>query len=705
MARQLTTIVAMTLVFASYARAADRTIELEEIVITAQKREQTIVEVPLSVTAFSGEDAAAVGAQAIEDLQFKIPGFSLVNLYPGGQQYQLRGVSANLGLPTVGLYVDEMPINSDLVNSNLEFDLYDLERIEVVRGPQGTLYGEGSMGGTIKYVTAAPKLDAFGGHAGANFASVSGGDPNWRLEGTLNAPIVADTFGVRVSVSRQEIGGWIDNTVRGEQDVNSGEKTNIRAKALWKPSDATTASLLYVRGDLDMDSASFALEDRLSAQPVGSPVSDKYDLLNLVFSHDFGGATLLSSTGWTQRDSVIQLDLSTFFVPFLQAPPPFGFGLPPGFITGVGAVSNVETRTVTQELRLSSSGESRLRWTVGAYYRDYTSSTVGGSFTQPNTLPFPLTDADTRNDSRSWAVFGEASYAVTERTEVTVGARYFDDKRAQDSTSAFAGFPSIDINEGSFDTTNPRLAVLHRFRNGSSLYASAAKGFRSGGFNLQSSGGGLPVPPTFDPESLWSYEVGGVLVPSASNGLLVQWSVYYNDWKDVQTLAVLPGSPFTITANGGKAAGVGADLQVTYQPVETVELAASVGWNDMEYKSTTPDKNRGDPMDFVAPFTGALSATYRFKLGGATNAFVRADAQYTDAFEVNLRNFLPAPIGSESRTLFRAAVGFSRDAWDGQIYIDNAFDEDKQAMPAYGTLSEPVRISPRTIGVIINRRF
>lgn len=704
MARQLVRLGVIAALGAAHAaNAADRS-DLGEIVVTAQKREQTIAEVPMSVSAFSGEDAAAAGAQAIEDLQFKIPGFSLVNFYAGGQQYQLRGVSANLGLPTVGLYVDEMPINSDVVNSNLEFDLYDLERIEVLRGPQGTLYGEGSMGGTIKYVTAAPKLDGFAGHVGANFASVTDGDPNWRLEGTLNAPLIDDVLGIRVSASRQDIGGWIDNSLRGEKNVNSGAKTNIRAKVLWKPTADTSASLLYVRGDLDTDSSSFSLDDRRSTQPVASPISDKYDLMNLVLSHDFGAATLLSSTGWTKRKSTQQFDFSTFFVPFLQAPPPFGFGFPPGFVTGVGVASDIDFRTVTQELRLASSGDSRLRWTVGGYYRDYKSRAVGGSFTIPNGLPFKLTDADTRNDSKSWAVFGEASYAITERTELTLGARRYEDEREQNSRSAFLGFPSIDINRGKFKTTNPRVAFLYRFEGGSSMYASAAKGFRSGGFNLQSSGGGLPVPPTFDPESLWSYEIGGVLAP-AGNQLLVQWSVYYNDWKDVQTLAILPGSPFTITANGGKASGVGADLQVTYRPVDALEVSASIGWNDMEYKSTTPDKNLGDPMDFVAPVTGAVSATYRFELGAQTNAYVRADAQYTDAFDVNLRNFLAAAVSSESRTLARASFGISRGMWDGQVYIDNAFDADKVAMPAYGSLSEPVRTLPRTIGVTVNRRF
>jgi outer membrane receptor protein involved in Fe transport len=705
MARQLITvgtIAAMTVVHP--AAAADRPAELGEIVVTAQKREQALNEVPMSVTAFSGDDAAAAGAVGIEDLQYKIPGFSLVNFYPGGQQYQLRGVSANLGLPTVGIYVDEMPINSNVVNANLEFDLYDLERIEVLRGPQGTLYGEGSMGGTIKYVTAPPGLDAFAGHVGTNYAFVEAGDPNWRLEGTLNAPIVSDVLGVRISASHQETGGWIDNTVRGEKDVNSGERTNVRTKILWKPSDDTSASLLYVHGNVDVDNATFSLVDRLSAQPVASPISDSYDLLNLVLSHDFGGVTLLSSTGWLDRASSIQLDLSTFFVPFLQAPPPFGLGLPPGTVTGVGASSEVEYETLTQELRLSSSGQTRLRWTVGAYYRDYSDSNVGGSFTQPTALPFTISLADTRNESESWAVFGEVSYAWTERLELTLGARYFEDTRRQNSSSTFIGFPSVDINEGSFTSTNPRAAVLYRFAGGSSLYASAAKGFRSGGFNLQSAGGGLPVPATFDPESLWSYEVGGVFTP-ADTRLLLQWAVYYNDWKDVQTLAVLPGSPFTITANGGKASGPGVDLQMTYQPNDALELAASLGWNDMEYKSTTPDKQSGDPMDFVAPLTGSLSATYRFPMGGQTTGFVRGDAQYTDSYEVNLRNFLPAAVVSESRTLLRAAFGVTHGPWDGQVYVDNALDEDKVMMPSYGTLSEPVRTAPRSIGVTLNRRF
>lgn len=702
---------AIGLVLAAPLGAVAQEVKLEEIVVTAQKRAEAIQDIPMSVTALSTSDIELSNATTIEDLQFKVPGLSLVSFNAGQQQYQLRGISSNQGLPTVGLYVDEMPINTDLANANPSIDLRDLDRVEVLRGPQGTLYGEGSMGGTIKYVTTSPRLDRYEGSVGAEYAFVTDGSPNWEVSGVANLPVVEDVFGIRLVASYTTVGGWIDNVPLDSKDDNSGSTLNFRGKALWQVTDSTTASLLFLHSELDADGANYSVDDRTSFARVPTPIEDKSDMFNLVLTHDADSITLLSSTGYIDRGADFGVDLTPAFLPFLEAPPPFGFGVPAGTITGIGGVSSTDFKILTQELRLSSSGEDRLRWTAGLYYRDYEATTNIVTYENPVPIAdvlgipgFQLLTTDTTDTSTAWAVFGEATYAFSPEWELTLGARYYEDDRSRDSTSSTFGSASVDQDSNTFDTFNPKIALLYRIGERSSVYANVAKGFRSGGFNNQSAGLGVPVPPTYDPESLWTYEIGGVANLGAGQ-LLLQWDVYYNDWKDVQTFVMLQGLPITILGNGGKASGFGADLQATYLPTDALEITGTIGWSDMEYKSTTEDHLPGDPMDFVAPLTGALTATYNFSLGDNLRSFLRGELQYTDKFQVTIRNFLPEPVYSEARTLVRLAYGLGKGAWDAQLFVNNLLDEDKIAMPAYGSLAEPIRTQPRTIGVNFTYRY
>jgi outer membrane receptor protein involved in Fe transport len=673
------------------------------IIVTANKREQPIVDVPLSITALSNEAIRASGADTIEDIQFRIPGLSLVNFGPGtGNQVQLRGVSASSGLPTVGIYLDEMPVGLDSNNTNLDLDLSDLERVEVLRGPQGTLYGEGSMGGTIKYGTAAPDLFDVEGSVSGEFALVERGKPNWRTRGILSLPVVEGKLAVRGLVSYSETGGWIDQG--GARDANTSSRLSARAGVLFAPSEETKIRLLYAHGETEADNDDQSQSGRISTGTLSRPGSSNYDLANLTLAQDVGGIQILSSTGFLTVDTSNVLDLTNSFVPFLEAPPPFGFGFPPGSFTGVGAATMSKSKIWTQELRLSNNTKGSLDWTIGAYYRDSRVDSGSDSFSQPFNLPFELFSSNIQSGSKAWAVFGQATYALMPSLDVTLGARYYRDKRKQDATSTSFGFPSSETSADTFSSFNPRASILYKFSESSSIYASVAKGFRSGGFNLQSTGGGNPVPPTFDPETLWTYEVGGFL-GADNNRFTVQWAVYYNDWSDIQSLSFLPGSPLTAIVNGGAASGLGVDFQANYRPSREFDMGLAIGWNNMKYDKATADHAAGDPLDFVSPFNISANATVSPNAFSDFGGNFAASVQYTKGFDVNIRNFLPAPASSESRVLVRLSAGINVSDWNAQLYVDNLLNEDKIVMPAYGALAQPYRTYPRTFGLSIERSF
>jgi outer membrane receptor protein involved in Fe transport len=678
--------------------------ENKEIIVTAQKRTERLNEVPISISVISQDAIEKSGATTLKDIQYTVPGLSLVNFSSGGQQFQLRGISANQGRPTVGVYLDEMPVTSDSANSNIELDLMDLERVEVLRGPQGDLYGEGAMGGTIRYVTASPNLSRYEGSIGAKVSAIQNGDPSWRLEGVVAAPIVEDQLGIRLSGSYERSGGWIDNGTTGESDTNSAKRWNVRAKVAWEPTASTKVGLLYIHSDTDSRSNSYSLSDRQSQSALLSPNNERYNLFNLLINHEFGAINLLSSTGYISRKSFGQTDFTRILKPFLETPPPFGFGFPSGTFTGVGLKADTDFETLTEEVRLSSNGP-RFGWTFGGYYRDNREHQISTTFELPAPAGFTLFATNKKSVSKSWAAFGQVYYNITDALKFTVGGRYFEDRRSQLASSTSFGVSANDLNGDTFKTFNPKLSLNYQFGSSSSIYASAAKGFRSGGFNLKSAGRGVvTIPPSYDPEQLWTYEIGGVL-SLPSKVFVLQWAAYRNEWTDIQTLNFVPGSIISVTQNGGKASGFGVEIQGILRPIPSLELEASFGWNNMKYDTTTLEKRAGDPVDYVPPVTASISAMYKFEISHAVSGFIRAQGQYTDPFRVTIRNSLPAPISSQARTAVQLSVGASMDNWEVRAYVDNILDNDKVEFPAFGSISEPIRTRPRSIGLSVNRAF
>ncbi|WP_195908431.1 TonB-dependent receptor [Novosphingobium sp. Gsoil 351] len=682
---------------AAQTASAENEVTGGEIIVTAQRREERLLDVPISVSAFTSEDIANRGVTSLNDLQASVPGLRLVDIGPGSQRIQLRGISQYLGLPTVGNYIDEFSINPEGASGVAEVRLLDLERIEVLRGPQPALYGEGSMGGTIRYVTASPDLTRFSGSGLAEVSVVRDGSTGYRGEAVLNLPLATDTAGLRVAAAHERLPGWTDGVLG--KNLNDQDITTLRAKLLVRPDDALSISLLGLYHNSEQDVKSYSLADRTTEQTVPSAAKQDYYLGNLVVSYDLGPVTLLSSTGYLNQDSRSIDDSVKFYNQLFGAP------------LLVNAVTDARGKFIrwAQEARLSSNGEGPLRYLLGASYSDakVRGNIVGGGVSAiPGLAPEQLGVVfvfPSRITSKVLALFGSVSYDIADNLTVDLGGRYFRDRRSQTSAFALSGSPVLPAPlRATFDSFNPRVNISLKTGSSGIVYANAAKGFRSGGFNPAT-----VLPATFGPEKLWSYELG-TRQSLIGNQLLVEAAVYYNDYKNIQ--ATLINNPtLTGTQNAGKARGPGVDLTFIARPVRDFSVTGTLGWNKVEYKTLSPDRLPGDPLDLVPQWTWSASVDYLPQLNDRVGLIFHADAGFTDAAQITLRNFAALGLDpierSQSRVVANLRGGVSFGGLEVYAFANNLFDENRIINPSFGAFFEEIRTRPRTLGVGVKGSF
>ncbi|MEM9530979.1 MAG: TonB-dependent receptor [Pseudomonadota bacterium] len=674
----------------------DEALTIEEIVVTAQKREERIFDVPLSVTAITGDEIAERGITNLLDAQYAVSGLTLTEFGPGRQRAQLRGTGTAggaTGLATVGFYIDEVPLVANAGGAGPDIRLLDMARVEVLRGPQPTLYGEGSMGGTIRYITADPDLTAFSGNVGASYGSVTDGSESWRAQAVLNVPLIEDQLGVRFALAEEQIGGWIDSIVDGQDDVNEADITTLRGKLLWQPNDRFSLSAMLLHQELDQPYQNFGGADRTTITGFPTGNVDEYDIFNLTASYEFDQFTVLGTVGYIDREGGAIFDLTAFGVAFFEAPPEFGgFGVPPGLITRVGLTSDFEYTMSSQELRLTSNGDGPLNYNVGIYHRDPETDSNSVTLTEPNAIQDligfdPFSGGPVTNESNAFAVFGDVSYAFNDQWEVLLGLRYYEDERTQRS---LAPTP----REAEFDTTNPRINIAYTPTDNSTYYFNAAKGFRSGGFNVQIPG--FNIPPDFGPEDFNSFEVGTKQI--AFDGRL-SWELaaYYNDWTDIQAPAPAAAIPFF--TNAGEASGPGVDFSLRALLGEEFTLGVTYGWTDMEYDTDSGDRQRGDSLDLVADDTASVSLDWARQIAGGTELRARADYQHTSGFTLTVRSPPFNQVNAtDSRDVFNLRFGASFGNYEAYVFANNVTDDDGTLYPIIGTNLEPVLPIPRVIG-------
>lgn len=675
---------------------------LEEIVVTAQKRTERLQDVPMSIGVLSGAQLEEQGVADIHDLSYIMPSLSVRDTGPGQQLITIRGIGNGRGAGSlVGIYLDEAPLSS-IPFSQIDLRANDLARVEVLRGPQGTIYGEGSVGGTLRFITNKPQLERASGSVGVGLSSTDSSDAmGSEFRGVVNLPLVEDQVAVRFAGLYEDASGWIDQPDAGREDINDYELREIRVSALWRPFDG-----LEVLGSSTIHRVDGGAQSLITGDPEDSefrnPVNpttrpflvDDYDVHNLTLTYDAGFAQFVSSTTYMDKEA------ENFNFNLWQPVPAESPQI------GLTSAARYSARTFSQEVRLSSREGSRLGWTAGLFYRDLHTE-IGGlydlAFVGVQVIS-PYLSTNTGGDSKSWAAFGDLNYELTERLKIGAGARYFQDDAAK--FGIVNGTPEIE-REASFDSFDPRIYATYAIAANTKLYVNAATGFRSGGFNGDAAvvGG---VPATYGPEKLRSYEAGLKSVMMEGR-LSANLSLFFSQYEDIQVIGIRPEvSVVSFTSNAGDAEVKGAELELHWRPVEHLSLGLNGSLIDTRYTRilTTPESSAqlpGDKIDLVPEYSYAVSATRTFALPGQDNKLALSVdyAVHDGSTETNRAAGLLQPI-AESNTLnfLNAALRVQRSAWTFELFAQNLLDERDILMPAnFGLISQA---RPRTYGVRLN---
>ena len=674
----------------AFAQDADSGPLLEEIVVTAQKREERLLDVPIAISAFTDSALTDAGAMQLSDFLQTAPGVGIVDNQSGTQNIQIRGINSTFGNAPVGYYLDELPFS--LIGNTQVPDVrtYDLERVEVLRGPQGTLYGDGSIGGTIRILTHEPDLDAFGGSAELMGSSISDGGDNFAARGMLNLPVAEGVAGFRLVATREEFGGWIDNTTTGVSDQNERDVNNYRGKFRWMPTERLDIVLSAWRMEQDGAGDANSYQDRTVDDAAAADYDTEYDLYSATIRYSFDSVELVSATS--------AMDYT---------------GNSTTLIGGLFPFTDLTSQDIlSQEFRLASTGSDTFRWTAGLFYRDMDRETNAAlpdfGFTQALDL-----------DSEAWAVFGELTWTLLDqKLDVTLGLRYFEDDRllVEDIDPFLLGIiQSIDPTytgrvAEKFDTTNPRLNLSYRFADDWMVYGNVAKGFRTGQPQPAISLGlailnGVEIPTGIDPEDLWSYEVGtkGTFLDGRAS---LEAAVFFNDWDKLQVpVLVAPG--VNALLNAGTAETQGLELAMTFVPVNDLELRFGGGYTNAEFTETVAGTGivSGERVPGVPETTLFAGGTWRWPMFTSLNGFLNGNVQYADERTDALSGSSP----SDTTTRVDLRLGLEGRAWGVYLFGENLTDEDGAINPVplnlFGTDGPATRFRPRSVGLQVRASF
>ncbi|HVR90323.1 MAG TPA: TonB-dependent receptor [Novosphingobium sp.] len=639
----------------------------QTIVVTAQKREQLLIDVPQSISVVSGETLRNLQANTFQDYLKLLPGVSISQDTPGQTRLTVRGLNTGGVSSTVAVYLDEAPFGSSsgLANGAIlagDFDTFDVERIEVLRGPQGTLYGSSSLGGVFKFVTTAPKLGDFGARGRVGVEAVKDGDASYFANGVVNVPLGA-TMALRASGFYRDNTGFIDSIGTGgsrvRNSINSSRSFGGRAALLFQPSETFSVRLNALLQNIESDAPTVVEADPATlSQRYGRPTQSifvqpfrdiRYRLYNATADLDLGFATVTSaSTYSTQKQSIRQdqtFQLSGLIAAIFKVP------------NELYLRQNTNLEKFTQEVRLVSENSDVFEWLVGGYYahekglifQQYV-PVVPGSLTEipVPTLPL-LARVNLTSKFEEIAGFANATVHFGDRFDIDLGARYSHNSQTatQALEGALVGGSSSYTQPSSENVFTYSVAPKIKFGDRASLYARVAKGFRPGGPNALAPGAPAAARSYLSDETI-NYEVG-FKMESADRAFSMDLSVYHIDWSRIQLLTTLQttAGPFNFNGNGGTAQSDGAELTLVSRPAPGLVLSAVGAYTNARLTAAAPAAGglKGDRLPFTPEFAVSVNGDYRWSLGGSTDAF----------FGGSLR-FLSKQVGGFDTT-YRATYG------------------------------------------------
>jgi outer membrane receptor protein involved in Fe transport len=712
---------------------------LEEVIVTASRRSETLQDTALSVSVRSPEEFAVGGLTSLSDVLDYTPGA----IFSGGSAptdntISMRGVSTLTSSPTVGVYIDDVPIgsgNGQAAGASLMLDVMKagMERVEVVKGPQGTSFGASSMGGIVRYISGDPSLSELGGTLGADFSTTEHGGSNQRYTGRLNAPLVADKVGLRLSGYYEDVGGFIDRIPQAAsgaaKDVDGWENMGGMMKLSGNVNDRFNVSLLALYDETTFNGRNIVA---LNGGPPFVPANGPYEtdtsysddksefwVTGLTLNYDLGYADFVSSTSYQEREVTSTTDLVADFGALLRL---FcGCTVDNAPFTGTQT-----TDRFVQEFRMVSKTADRnagdLEWTVGAIYSNEESGNGQRLAGQPTN--YVLLDVNIPSELTEFATFGNLTYFISPQFDLSVGVRLAD----VDASVAVDDGPEILIRdtppvEVSDMVDTYSFAARYRPSDTLSLYGRIASGYRPAAANLpvRDTSGNNVASPIIETDSLWSYELGakGFVADGKLSYDVTGW---YLNWKDLQARVFVNG-----VMTGGNAdsdvTAYGLEGSLAYSPIDDLVIRASAAYTD----STLDDDETsafgavsGENMPGIPEWSAALRADYSLPLSGETEVTLGGGVRYIGdrdtGFEggtgSNGQTITPRIYNfvMEAHTVTDLSVAIKHGRFGGSLYATNVFDEyaysGGSARPAAGFIRATASvIQPRTIGATFTVDF
>jgi outer membrane receptor protein involved in Fe transport len=651
----------------------------------------------MAITALGGEELKLRGVESIQDLSFAVPGLTMREDGPGSYTIFLRGLANQSGTGAlVGVYLDEAPLSLDGFNQLSPVAL-DLARVEVLKGPQGSLYGQGSAGGTIRYITTKPQLGATEGSIEGSAYIVDSGSAGGKGAVVLNLPLSQDTLALRIAASYESGGGWIDQPEAGITNGNGTELLNVRGKLLWKPSDVFSAEAMvqihraHTKLGAGYEEADRTFDVGVDRSKVLIPKDFDYTLYNLELKYDLGFASLTSASTYIDHDhsypfSYIPRAGNVFF-PLLEG----------------NDERYLQAEQFTQEVRLGSNGDGPIDWTIGAFYRDVKSESVvdyenvyGGFFS--DNLYY-----GSNSSSESYSLFGDVALKATDRLTIGAGLRYFRDKQ----TGLIEYAPGTGVSQSAtFSSVDPRGYISYKYNDNANAYASISKGFRSGGFNV------APYDP-YEPEKILTYELGtkGAVADGS-----VQFDIagFYTVYEDMVRRRLVPdpttGGVRSESSNIGRIEVKGIEVGLAVRPIKALTLSASAAITDSKIVATAATdvvNIAGDRTDYAPKLSFTLGANYDFDWSADVPGFIRIDYQHRDKVTyIDRSSFLVTalPQRSDELDLINARIGAEIGKFGVELYGQNITNQNKSIDPYQGW-SNANRTRPRVVGMRVRYAF
>ena len=651
---------------------------LQEVVVTAERRAGTVQSTPLSITAYSGAQLQEQGLTGLSEVGYETPGISEKNSGPGQTEYEMRGISSSGGTsPTVGFYLDDVPLTAPAEGLEgkvvIDPSLYDLNRVEVLRGPQGTLYGSGSMGGTIRLITNQPALNTTDASGSLKGSGTQGGGGNYAANVMVNLPLVDDKLALRVVGTDSYTSGWIDRIVAGpfpqetdggftrgdvlgapiqakHDDANWERLVGARASLLWQPTDQLTVTPTAFYQKIDQGGPNYVdvppgIDQQAHYQPydVNEPYFDNFALFTVPIRYEFSSIEINSISAYYKRNTSLQQDASEVAQDFLTAlfPALTILQIPDVSYAQAGPLTAYEadhTSQFSQEVRLSSAGSGPFHWLLGGFYEDYVARTNIGT-TTPGPVVAQLFQVPSyfylsfKNTLKQYAGFGEASYQLGD-VRFTGGVRYYSFKGNVDELEgggliSGTGPPLTYSLPNSNSGANPKVNVSYEPTRDLTLYAQASKGFRPGGVNTPPPITCPSNPLQYGPDAVYSYE-GGEKLRALDNRLTLNSAAYYENWKGIQQL-VTETCGATFTANAGVAHVYGGELEATFAITPELTLSTGAAYTHARIASIEPGTGFavGDRVQSVPDWTDTTSIVYTRQVTNDYNMVLRASNVYT----------------------------------------------------------------------------